>query len=139
GGYAIVFRNPDSSGGGYQESDWVVCRWEENVWSSNDSELLALCEAINMVKALRTTHPHWMKPKTLFVTITSDSKWILRNLYNGQNLHDLNVRNALLQPGVRKFLQLAEEVKKMGCHITLRWIPGHKHTVLPHQLADQNA
>ncbi|KAK4216796.1 hypothetical protein QBC37DRAFT_370683 [Rhypophila decipiens] len=138
-GYAIVFRNPDSSGGGYQESDWAVCRWKEDVWSSNDSELLALCEAINMVKALRTTHPHWMKPKNLFVTISSDSKKILKYLHEGQNLHDLNVRNALLQPGIEKFLRLVEEVKKMGCHITLRWIPGHHHTVLPHELADQNA
>lgn len=139
GAYSVVFRNALDPGNGERPEDWVACYWRQPVFGSDNAELVALCEGLNMAKTLRTAHPYWKKAKVLYVNIFSDSKNMLRQLEQGLNLTDLHVRSAVLQPGVEDFIRLTRDVDDLDSDLTLRWIQGHGHTVLPHVIADQAA
>jgi len=136
GGYAVVYWSKADDG----SERWRVCCWPINkTWSSNHSELVGTVETANFVKALSTKSSRWRKVKRPSIVMTMDSQNVHQKLHRGQDLEDLCGQTVLMQPGITEFIRITHELRELGRDLTLRWIPGHDHTVHPHNLADEYA
>ena len=139
GGYAIVYWSKADDDLDGSEA-WRVSCWPiKKTWASNHSELVGVVEGANLVKTLSTKSSRWKNLKRLSIIITVDNRHVLQRLEQGQDLEDLCVQTALMQPGITEFTRITHELRELGRDLTLRWIPGHKHSVRPHKIADKYA
>lgn len=142
GGYSVAFPDewfdPTSSN---TTVPWRVAAWPvPAVYESINSELLALCEMLNMAKFIRQNSTRWGNlQKRLTIIFFSDNISAVGLALRGQDLRTTNHKDALAQPIVTKIVGLMNEVWGLGCDLYFPYIPGHNHSVIPHMMADNFA
>ncbi|KAM7188375.1 hypothetical protein V8F20_010573 [Naviculisporaceae sp. PSN 640] len=146
GAYAVSHPNRygqfswGAKGGGEGEATTSTWKIEKTIESTN-GELLAMVEALNIAKYLRTTNSPWSNKKMrLHIHICNDSQHALRHIKKGQNLEAFdNLEESLAQPLVAEIIRLFHELEseRLFCRVIFHWIPGHGHNVEPHIMADE--
>ena len=102
-------------------------------------ELMAILEGTNIAKELRKGRTDWSAVKNLDVTIFTDSENSLEFISKGQNLQNHDLHWAVLQPMIGEIIYNSHRLTELGCNLKLAWIPGHKHSVEPHKIADKES
>lgn len=147
GGYSVYIAHP------FREHEWVgVACAVPFIYDCTNSELLGLAEAVNLVAWVRRcgfrmgSCTRWgINPvgqaagPELTVHLFSDSQNALNLISKGQELRYGIVRIALYQPIVADIVQRLHWLACNGVTVVFHWLPGHGHSVYPHQMADQSA
>ncbi|KAK0707219.1 hypothetical protein B0T21DRAFT_377395 [Apiosordaria backusii] len=120
------------SNGNRDVCDWFVSK----IYNSQHAELLAICEALNIVKEKQKGRRKGGHPPLRVLRLFSDSVNALEYVQKGQDLANTDFHMAALQPIVGEIIHLSHRLKELGCSIELRWVPGHRHQVQPHKKAD---
>ncbi|KAK0612556.1 hypothetical protein B0T17DRAFT_409668 [Bombardia bombarda] len=128
-GYSVVY--PQALSG-----QWVTSAWSCLAYDNNQPEILAVLEALNIAKVLRQGKSMWSHTEPLEVHIFTDSHAAVTYIQKGLNLEVTDLFAALVQPAISAIIRLSHELSAIGVAVWLRNIPGHKHQVVPHQLAD---
>jgi len=110
------------------------------VYESTNSELLAITEELNMAYYLRSGPPMitpWSDRNIpLHIYIFTDTREGMDAIKQGQNLDATELNDALAQPFVSRIVYLTHALAALNCRVTIRWLPGHFHSILGFQNAD---
>ncbi|SPQ20252.1 703a844b-1041-4189-9ec3-8a196d566704 [Thermothielavioides terrestris] len=137
GGYSVVYKGAES-----KEDHWIWQAWSvDETFNSHWAELMAIAEALNMA-ILRLS----LKPttRTAEIYLFTDSLRSLDFLMKKSSEAAKQSRRTTFfehagRP-VRSFIaRISRELHNLGVKLTLSHIPGHKHGVTGHIIADRTA
>ncbi|KAK3380621.1 hypothetical protein B0T24DRAFT_591075 [Lasiosphaeria ovina] len=124
GGYAVVYRPPGQTAGPHLARAWDVPRLPH----IDHGEMLGIAEGLNIA----LEHGERGALRNATVLVFTDSKFSLGAIAASPRHAD-----AELQDIVEFVVWAACRLRLWGCSVELRWMPGHGHGVVPHQVADE--
>ena len=140
GGLAVVYAREELN----KPRNWEAFSRQVPVMQGNhNGELEAIAVGLEiaaqcLVPASVAKRPGGL-PGNFTVIIFSDSRTALHRVRTGSDINWKKLPEAIGKPMVDFIITQSYQLASMGCSVELRFIPGHKHQIPPHVMADKLA
>ncbi|KAK4451327.1 hypothetical protein QBC34DRAFT_424171 [Podospora aff. communis PSN243] len=125
GGCAVVYRPP-----GYVQGPWLVRAWRvPDMAEILHGELYGIVGALLVVLEYAEQGLIWDTAINVFNDNLECQHWIR----GGPGNKDLD---PVIKPLVQAVSWISRRLGAFRCEVTMSWIPGHRHNVVPHIIAD---
>ncbi|KAL2020466.1 hypothetical protein VTK56DRAFT_8432 [Thermocarpiscus australiensis] len=133
GAFSVVFKKPG------ENNEWLVQSWFiESLYCIQWAEMMAIAEALNMT-VLRLRLMLRSEAARAEIYVFTDSLNCLDLLLSERSFDRFSDFSLAMRP-LRSFIgRVSSELLGLGVRLTLSFIPGHKHDVEGHILADEAA
>ncbi|KAK3320221.1 hypothetical protein B0T19DRAFT_404735 [Cercophora scortea] len=126
-----------------EDEDLILAAWSlRPLWGSYFREVLSICEALYIIwqQLIRYGNSPEVLGESVKICIYNDKLWFLEWL-DGVSRMDLGIYT-LCKPLIDFIVQKSAEIRRfpgIQVRLSLHWIPGHYHNIIPHVAADRMA